>query len=60
VLEILNDFKESAKYKNIDLKMCCTDQLDLNGYKQSLGELMVEIKTIQTSQKDDELEEINA
>ena len=60
MLEILNDFKESAKYKNIDLKMCCTDQLDLNGYKQSLGELMVEIKTIQTSQKDDELEEINA
>lgn len=60
VLEIINDFKESAKYKNIDLKMCCTDQLDLNSFEQSLGELMVDIKTIQTSQKDDELEAINA
>jgi len=60
VLEILNDFKEIAKYKNIDLKMCCTDQLDLNGFKQSLGELMVEIKTIQTSKKDEELEEVKA
>ncbi len=60
VLEIINDFKESAKYKNIDLKMCCTDRLDLNGFEQSLGELIVDIKTIQTSQKDDELEAINA
>jgi MFS superfamily sulfate permease-like transporter len=41
VLEIIHDFKESAKYKEIDLKMCCTKHLDLNGYTQSLSQLIV-------------------
>ncbi len=54
VLEIINDFKESAKYKNIDLKMTCSDQLDLNGYDQSLGALMVNIETESTGSKTDE------
>ncbi|MBO3698527.1 SulP family inorganic anion transporter [Roseivirga sp. E12] len=56
VLEILSDFKESAKYKNIDLKMCCTEQLDLNGYEQSLGELMVDAKAAKNMIKEKELE----
>lgn len=54
VLEIINDFKESAQYKNIDLKMTCSDQLDLNGYDQSLGTLMVNIETESTGSKTDE------
>ena len=41
VLEIINDFKESAKYKNINLTMCCMKHLDLNGYEKSLNELVV-------------------
>ena len=41
VLEIINDFKESAKYKNITLKMSCSKHLNLNGYEKSLSELMV-------------------
>jgi len=54
VLEIINDFKESAKYKNIDLKMTCSDQLDLNGYDQSLGALMVNMETESPGSKTDE------
>ena len=41
VLEIINDFKESAKYKNINLSMCCMKHLDLNGFEKSLSELVV-------------------
>lgn len=41
VLEIINDFKESAKYKNITLTMCCMKHLDLNSYEKSLNELVV-------------------
>ncbi len=47
VLEIINDFKESAKYKNIDLKICCLDHLELNGYEESLRELIVDEDEIQ-------------
>lgn len=45
VLEIINDFKESAKYKNITLKMSCAKNLNLNGYEQSLRELLVTNET---------------
>lgn len=57
VLEIINDFKESAKYKNIDLKMTCSDQLDLNGYDQSLRELIVNKNASTITQKEEALEQ---
>ena len=41
VLEIISDFKESAKFKNIKLKISPLDHLDLNGFNQSLGQLVV-------------------
>lgn len=40
-LEVISDFKESAKYKNIDLKMCCNRSLKLNGFKSNLAEIIV-------------------
>lgn len=42
VLEILNDFKESARYKNIDLKMCFSEELNLYNYKKSLSEHIID------------------
>lgn len=44
VLEIINDFKESAQYKNINLSMCCMTHLNLNGFEKSLSELIVTTK----------------
>ena len=41
VLEVINDFKESVKYKNIDLKMSTYRSLKLNGFKESLAEILV-------------------
>ena len=40
-LEVISDFKESAKYKNIDLKMCCNRSLKLNSFKTNLAEIIV-------------------
>ncbi len=40
-LEVISDFKESAKFKHIDLKMSCNRSLKLNGFKHSLGEILV-------------------
>ncbi|OEK01774.1 hypothetical protein BFP97_09720 [Roseivirga sp. 4D4] len=54
VLEIIHDFKESAKYKNIDFKMSCSDELDLNGYDQSLGPLMINVETESNGSKTEE------
>ena len=56
VLEIINDFKESAKHRNIDLKICCLDHLELNGYEDSLRELIVSEQEIQQMPKEKELE----
>lgn len=41
VLEIINDFKESAQYKNINVKMCCTKNLNLSVFEESLKGLIV-------------------
>ena len=41
VLEIINDFKNSAQYKNITFKMYCMEQLNLKDYEPSLRELMI-------------------
>ncbi|OEK05659.1 hypothetical protein BFP71_18330 [Roseivirga misakiensis] len=41
VLEIINDFKESARYKNIKLSMCCMKHLNLSSYSKSLNELVI-------------------
>lgn len=40
VLEIINDFKESATYKNIRLKISPIDHLELNGFNHSLCQLV--------------------
>ena len=42
VLEIINDFKDSAKYKDIQLKLSPLDHLELNGFNQSLGQLILD------------------
>jgi MFS superfamily sulfate permease-like transporter len=47
VLEIIQDFKQAAKYKDIKLSMCCTKHLNLKGFKDSLNELMVKPDTDQ-------------
>ncbi|MFY0592758.1 SulP family inorganic anion transporter [Roseivirga sp.] len=44
VLEIINDFKESARYKDIKLSMCCMKHLNLGIYTSSLNELVVSIE----------------
>lgn len=52
VLEIISDFKENAKYRNIAVKISPLDHLELNGFTQSLGQLVVdsgEMKEISTS-----------
>lgn len=52
VLEIISDFKENAKYRNILVKISSLDHLELNGFTQSLGQLVVdsgEMKEISTS-----------
>ncbi|NVK85758.1 MAG: SulP family inorganic anion transporter [Cytophagia bacterium] len=52
VLEIISDFKENAKYRNIVVKISSLDHLELNGFTQSLGQLVVdsgEMKEISTS-----------
>ncbi len=41
VLEIIHDFKQNAKHKNIKLNMYCLDDLELNGYKHSLEEVII-------------------
>lgn len=41
VLEIIADFKEAAKHKDITLSMCCTKHLSMNGFTQTLDELIV-------------------
>lgn len=41
VLEIIHDFKEAARHKNIKLSMCCMKHLNLNGFEESLNELIV-------------------
>lgn len=47
VLEILSDFKENAKYRNIRIKISSLDHLELNGFTQSLGELVVDSNEMQ-------------
>lgn len=52
VLEIISDFKENAKYRNIAVKISPLDHLELNGFTQTLGQLVVdpgEMKEISTS-----------
>lgn len=41
VLEVINDFKEGSKSKNITLHLCAIEHIDLNGFDQSLKELVV-------------------
>jgi len=41
VLEVINEFKEAARVKNIQLSMCCLDHINLGGFEQSLGELVM-------------------
>ena len=41
VLEIIHDFKQNAKHKDIKIGIYCLDHLELNGYKQSFQELMI-------------------
>lgn len=45
VLEIITDFKEAAKHKNIQLSMCCLNHLDLNGFAEELSELIINAET---------------
>ncbi|WP_420385740.1 SulP family inorganic anion transporter [Roseivirga sp.] len=40
VLEIFNDFKTSAQYKNIKVQMSSLDHLDLNGFEQNLKDMV--------------------
>lgn len=47
VLEIINDFKTNAGYKNITVKLCCFDHIDLKEYKDSLSELMVDKSSLE-------------
>jgi len=47
VLEILADFKENAKYRNIKIKISPLDHLELNGFTQTLGELVVDSNEMQ-------------
>ena len=54
VLEIIADFKENAKYRNIDIKISPLNHLDLNGFTQSLEQLVVgtdEVQQISTAKQ---------
>ena len=54
VLEIIADFKENAKYRNIDIKISPLSHLDLNGFTQSLEQLVVgtdEVQQISTAKQ---------
>lgn len=42
VLEIISDFKDNAKYRNITIKISSLEHLDLNGFTQSLNQLVVD------------------
>lgn len=44
VLEVISEFKAAAKAKNIKLSMCCLDHINLGGFEDSLGELIVQPK----------------
>ncbi len=41
VLEVINEFKEAANAKNIDLSICCLDHINLGNFEDSLNELVV-------------------
>jgi MFS superfamily sulfate permease-like transporter len=41
VLEVISDFKIAAKHKNIQLNMYCSEDLDLNYFKDSLEEILI-------------------
>ena len=46
VLEVINDFKESVKYKNIDLKMSTYRSLKLMGLKNLLQKFLYQMKKL--------------
>ncbi|MHA7102114.1 SulP family inorganic anion transporter [Roseivirga pacifica] len=56
VLEIIADFKESAKFKNIDLKLYGMENLDFNGYDDVLGELVVDHAVVKNMPSDEAME----
>ncbi|HEY9117952.1 MAG TPA: hypothetical protein VIN11_09020, partial [Roseivirga sp.] len=58
VLEIINDFKDSAKYKNIQLKLSPLDHLELNGFNQSLGQVVLDRTDIDNMPLEKELKTI--
>ena len=47
VLEIISDFKDNARYRNILVKISPLDHLELNGFTQSLGQLVVDSNEMQ-------------
>ncbi len=58
VLEIINDFKESAKYKNIQLKMCCTNGLNLNGFDESFKDILISPDSVEMVNQKETLTEV--
>lgn len=56
VLEIISDFKESAKFKNIDLKLYGMKNLDFNGYEEILSELVVDHNIIKGMPSEEAME----
>lgn len=47
VLEIFNDFKTSAQYRNIKVQMSSLDHLDLNGFEQNLKDMVANKQEIE-------------
>ena len=45
-LEVISDYKESAKYKNISLSMCCGESLNLNSFQENLADILVSDKDV--------------
>lgn len=55
VIEIIDDFRESAQYRDIDFKICCTDNLNLGNYKEKFNQHLVGNEELKQLPKDDQL-----
>lgn len=60
VLEIISDFKEAAKHKNIKLNLVCMKHLELNAYEGSLRELILSEEKLVELPNETELTVIDA